>query len=236
MPADKLAEAADLIAEAAHGSSLEITTADMLALLKDAYAGRRPVVARSRRHPRPSSPSRRPSPRDPSPAARGNRSVRPTDTRRSTLMTIDDRTRDELEQALGRRLDRRVSCASPRSVGRPPASALLAACGSGCRLIRSSGGAHRRARHGRRLEPSVGISTLGLGGCRGRSDDQDRLRQPPDRPAGRLRRGRQLRLRRRQPRPSRMGSRSAASTYPIQIIYEGQPVRPRTGRRASPAS
>ena len=45
MPPDKLAEAADLIAEAALGGSLQFTSADLLVLLKDAYAGRRPVAS-----------------------------------------------------------------------------------------------------------------------------------------------------------------------------------------------
>ena len=44
MPGDRLAEAADLIVEAALGSSFAVTSAEMLALLKDAYTGRRPAV------------------------------------------------------------------------------------------------------------------------------------------------------------------------------------------------
>jgi maleylacetate reductase len=56
MPGDRLDEAAGLIAEAARGSAIPVTTAAMRALLGDAYAGLRPAIQATPATPAPPGP------------------------------------------------------------------------------------------------------------------------------------------------------------------------------------
>ena len=62
------------------------------------------------------------------------------------------------------------------------------------------------------------------------ADAQDRLRQPEDRPARAVRRGRRLHLR-RHPDGRRRGHRQRRHDLPDRDRGEGQPVRPEPGRR-----
>ena len=72
-------------------------------------------------------------------------------------------------------------------------------------------------------------------GRRQRRQDHDRVRQPADRRARRLRVRRQLHRRHGSARPTRTrtASRSGGKTYTVEISGQGQPVRPEPGLRRS---
>ena len=146
-------------------------------------------------------------------------------------MAIDDRTRGEIERALGRRLDRRdflrIAALGGTAAG---TAALIAACGPGA----ASSAAGVLSAIGRWTE--CDRRGVGLGRARPAGRSRSATSAPRPGPLAGVRRGGRLHLRRRHAPPSAPASQIGGTHLPDRDHHRRTASPTRTGPPRSPAS